>query len=195
MIKINLLPIRASRKKETAKQQITVFVVSIIAVGLAALAVYSLFSLQIQSTKNEISRAETEIQVLRAKIGKINNLKMLQKEVRKKLDILVSLRKGKVGPVQRLAILTDSAPDKLWLTKYSESGSSVIITGVAFNEDLIAEYMRNLEASTGYEAVELIVSEQAEMTGIKLKKFELKMQLEDIKTPVPLSVPAKTGRQ
>jgi type IV pilus assembly protein PilN len=110
---------------------------------------------------------------------------MLQMEVRKKLDVLVSLRKGKVGPVQRLAILSDSAPDKLWLTKYSESGNNISIAGVAFNEELIAEYMRNLENSTGFEAVELIVSEQSELAGIKLKKFELKLQLEGTKASEP----------
>jgi type IV pilus assembly protein PilN len=62
MIKINLLPIRASRKKETAKQQVIIFIISIIGVGLLALAIYFFIFLKIQSTKTEISRAETEIQ-------------------------------------------------------------------------------------------------------------------------------------
>jgi type IV pilus assembly protein PilN len=185
MIKINLLPIRAARKKETAKQQVIIFVLSVLGVVVIALAIYFLINLKIVSTKNEISRSESEIQELKAKIGKINDLKKLQQEVRKKLDVLILLRKGKVGPVNRLLTLSDSAPDKLWLTKYAENGNDVSISGVAFNEELIAVYMRNLEASPDYETVELIVSEQMDMKGIKVKKFELKLRLEVPKISEP----------
>jgi type IV pilus assembly protein PilN len=178
MIKINLLPVRAARKKETAKQQIVIFILSVLSVVVVALAIYFLINLKIMSTKNEISRSESEIQELKAKIGKINDLKKLQQEVRKKLDVLALLRKGKVGPVHRLLTLSDSAPDNLWLTKYAENGNDVSISGVAFNEELIAACMRNLEASPDYETVELIVSEQMDMKGIKVKKFDLKFRLE-----------------
>jgi type IV pilus assembly protein PilN len=185
MIKINLLPIRAARKKETAKQQVIIFVFSVLGVVIIALAIYFMINMKIVSTKNEISRSESEIQELKAKIGKINDLKKLQQEVRKKLDVLILLRKGKVGPVHRLLTLSDSAPDKLWLTKYAENGNDVSISGVAFNEELLAEYMRNLEASPDYETVELIVSEQMDMKGIKVKKFDIKLRLEAPKISEP----------
>ncbi len=178
MIKINLLPMRATRKKETLKQQQIVFLLSVFAVIVVALALYFFLQVKIGSSKEEIARSESEIQELKAKIGKINDLKKLKDEVKKKLDVLALLRKGKVGPVHRLMTLSDSSPDKLWLTKYAENGSDVSISGVAYSEDLIALFMRNLEASSDYENIELIVSEQAEMAGIKVKKFELKLKLE-----------------
>jgi type IV pilus assembly protein PilN len=185
MIKINLLPIRAARKKETAKQQIIIYLLSILGVVVLALLMFFFIGLKIQSTKTEIDRTENQIKELKAKIGKINNLKKLQMEVQKKLDVLNLLRKGKVGPVHRLLTLSEAAPDKLWLTKYAENGSDVSISGVAFNEELIAAYMKNLEASPDYENVELIVSEQMEMKGIKVKKFDLKLRLETGKPPEP----------
>jgi len=186
MIKINLLPISAARKKETARQQVIILFASILGVLLIACAVYFYIGLKIQSTKTEITRSENEIQELKLKIGKINNLKNLKQEVQKKLDVLILLRKGKVGPVNRLLTLSEAAPDKLWLTRYAENGSDVSISGVALNEELIAAYMKNLEASPDFEGIELIVSEQMDMQGIKVKKFDLKLQLQAPKTSEPV---------
>lgn len=186
MIKINLLPIRAARKKETARQQLVILFVSILSVVVIACAIYFYIGLKIQSTKTEITRSENEIQLLKLKIGKINNLKNLKQEVQKKLDVLILLRKGKVGPVNRLLTLSESVPDKLWLTRYAESGTDVSISGIAFNEELIASYMKNLEASPDFEGIELIVSEQMDMKGIKVKKFDLKLRLKTPKTSEPV---------
>lgn len=178
MIRINLLPVRAAKRKETVRQQVVILLGTLAIVFLIAFLVYSYLLVKISSTKEEISRSEQEIVELKAKIGKIKDLEKLKSDVQKKLDVLTRLRTEKTGPVQRLRTLSQSAPEKLWLTSYSESGSAITINGVSFNEDLIASFMKSIEASTDFEKVELVVSEQAEMAGMKLKKFELKFSLE-----------------
>jgi len=173
MIKINLLPVRAAKKKETAKQQLYIFVLALAAfIGLAFLA-YSYEMIKIKTTNDDIKRSEKEIQRLKAVIGEIDNIKKLQDEVKKKLDILNRLRKEKTGPAIRLAKLSDATPEKVWLTKYVESGGSISISGIAFNEDLIAAFMRNLVASDEFANVELLVSEQIETGGVKAKRFDV----------------------
>src|SRR5512136_1020414 len=119
MIKINLLPVRAAKKKETAKQQLTIYFASVLGFLAVAVAFYVFLQAKISSTREEITRSENKIEELKVKIGKINDLKKLKDEVRKKLDVLTLLRKGKVGPVHRLATLSEAAPDRLWLTKYA----------------------------------------------------------------------------
>jgi type IV pilus assembly protein PilN len=178
MIRINLLPVRAAKRKETARQQVVILLGTLVILFLITFLVYSYLLVKISSTKEEISRSEQEIVELKAKIGKIKDLEKLKSDVQKKLDVLTRLRTEKTGPVQRLRTLSQSAPEKLWLTSYSESGSAITINGVSFNEDLIASFMKSIEASTDFEKVELVVSEQAEMAGMKLKKFELKFSLE-----------------
>jgi type IV pilus assembly protein PilN len=179
MIKINLLPVRAEKKKETAKQQIAIAIISVVAVLCIAIAAYVVLLTKISAAKGDITRAESELQVLKAKIGEIDNIKKLQDEVKKKLDVLNQLRKGKAGPAKRLAKLSDTLPEKVWLTRYVEAGPRVSIAGIALNEDLIAEYMRNLLASNEFYNVELITSEQTEFgtEKIKLKRFELSCTL------------------
>jgi type IV pilus assembly protein PilN len=190
MIKINLLPVRAAKKKETAQQQIFILVVAVGAVLAVSLGIYSVTLAKIAGAKNEITRSEEEIKRLKEKIGEIDNIKKLQAEVKKKLDILNQLRLNKTGPAKRLAKLSDAVPDKLWLTKYSENGNSISLGGVAFNEEIIAAFMRNLAASDEFVNVELLVSEQTETAGMKAKKFDISCSLKPVKATEP-PTPAK----
>jgi type IV pilus assembly protein PilN len=184
MIKINLLPVRAAKKKETAIQQVSIFCFSIALVALVIIALFGLKLGQISSAKNDISTANAKINELKTKIGKLEELKKFKEQVKKKLDVLAQLRKNKTGPAQRLATLSEITPDKLWLTAYVESNESVKLTGVAYTEDLIAQFMRSVQASNDYTGVELIVSEQKEISGTKLKSFELAFKLKPTTAPV-----------
>jgi len=192
MIKINLLPVRAAKKKETAIQQLAIFCISIALVAIVVMALYGLKLGQISSARNDISTANAKINELKAKIGKLEELKKFKEQVKKKLDVLAQLRKNKTGPAQRLATLSDITPDKLWLTAYAESGDNVKLAGVAYTEDLIAQFMRNVQASNDYTGVELIVSEQKEIFGTKLKSFDLAFKLKSMPTTaVPSNEPLK----
>jgi type IV pilus assembly protein PilN len=179
MIKINLLPVRASKKKETIRQQVSILVLSVIGVLAIGLSVYGLMLNKIGSTKAQIESSENEVKSLKAKIGAIDNIKKLQEDVKKKLDVLNKLRREKKGPASRLAALSDAVPEKLWLTRYSESGSNVSVSGVAVNEELIALFMKNLQASGSFTNVELQVSEQTEAAGMKAKRFDLVFQIKE----------------
>ena len=185
MIKINLMPVRAAKKKETAIQQIAIAGAVVAVVALIAVSFYIFERMQVASVKNEIAAANKKINDLKAKIGKLEELKTTKEQVRKKLEILAQLRKNKTGPAQRLATLSDLTPEQLWLTSYGELNQDVKISGIAFTEDLIAQYMKALEASKDFMTVELIVSEQVELAGTKLKKFDLSMKLESALPPPP----------
>lgn len=190
MIKINLLPVRAAKKKETAVQQIVIFCAVLAVVAATVLTLYFVKRVQVADTKNEISAANNKISELKARIGKLEELKTLKEQVKKKLDVLAQLRKNKKGPAQRLATLSDAAPDQLWLTSYSENGSDIKVSGIAYTEELIAQFMRALEASPDYMSVELVVSEQTVLADTKLKKFDIAMKVESALPPQP-PVPAK----
>jgi type IV pilus assembly protein PilN len=181
MIKINLLPLRASKKKETIRQQVSILVLSMIGVLVVGLSVYGLMLSKISAAKAQIESSESEIKSLKAKIGAIDNIKKLQADVKKKLDVLNQLRREKSGPASRLAALSDAVPEKLWLTRYAESAGSVSVSGYAFNEELIALFMKNLQASGAFNNVELQVSEQTETGGVKAKRFDLVFQIKEQK--------------
>lgn len=181
MIRINLLPVRAAKKKETALQQIFIFGASVAVVLVIVLALWLVKLGQISGTQNDINAANAKISELKSKIGKLDEIKKLKDEVKKKLDVLSELRKNKTGPATRLATLSDVTPDQLWIESYKEAGPDIKIGGLAYNEELIAQFIRALEASAEYERVELLVSEQKDVNGAKLKRFDLTFKIEAAK--------------
>lgn len=191
MIKINLLPVRAAKKKESAVQQITIFCVSLLLVAAVVMCLYLVKRVQVSSAQDDIASANARIAELKKKIGKLEELKTLKDQVKKKLDVLVQLRKNKTGPAERLATLSNITPEQLWLTGYTENGGDVKLSGIAYTEDLIAIFMRSLEASADYTGVELVVSEQLDSGGTKLKKFELACKLKVSVAPQPETAPKK----
>uniref|UniRef100_C6E0T0 Fimbrial assembly family protein n=1 Tax=Geobacter sp. (strain M21) TaxID=443144 RepID=C6E0T0_GEOSM len=177
MIKINLLPLRASKKKETIRQQVSILVICVVGVLVVGLSLYGVLRGRIAATTAEIANSESELSSLKTKIGTMDNIKKLQQEVKKKLDVLNQLRRAKTGPASRLAALSDALPPQLWLTRYAENGNNVAIAGVAMSEELIAIFMKSLQASGAFSNVELVVSEQNETAGVKAKRFELQVQI------------------
>lgn len=183
MIRINLLPVRAAKKKETDLQQIFIFCAVVVVAAAAVMTLYFVKLAQVSNAKSDITAANSKINDLKARIGKLEELKTLKEQVKKKLDVLAQLRKNKSGPAQRLATLSDLTPDQLWLTGYTEASDIIRISGIAYTEELIAQFMRALEASADFMNVELIVSEQIESAGTKLKKFEINMKLKAATPP------------
>jgi type IV pilus assembly protein PilN len=177
MIKINLLLVREARHKETAREQLLILLLFLSVTFVIMGCIQWYLVSRIHSTKESITKAESEIGQLKAKIGEIENIRKLQEDVQKKLNVLRQLRAGKSGPIKRLAALSDSTPDKVWLTKYAEFGDAVSMGGIAYTEELIADFMRNLEAFGQFHQVELLVSEQLDLSGIKVKRFDFSCKL------------------
>lgn len=177
MIRINLLPVRAAQKKEKVRSQMSILVLSLLAVTIACGAEYFRMTSTIDSKKEEISSVQDQINKLRRQIGEVSKYKKLQADLKKKLDILKTLKDGRSGPVHLLDQLNISLPDKLWLTAYAVSGGKVSIDGMAVDEKVVATFMEKLEASPYYTGVELNGISLSMKNKMKLQKFKLTCQV------------------
>ena len=84
MIKINLLPVRAARKKETAIQQLVIAGVVVALIALIVTSLYMVKRVQVATAKDDIASANKKIDELKTKIGKLEELKTLKEQVKKK---------------------------------------------------------------------------------------------------------------
>ncbi len=178
MIRINLLPARAAQRKEQLLGQLIALVLSTMVVLVGCAGFYVSLQAGIANEKKEIARKQDEINQLRKTIGEVAHYKKLQQELRGKLDVLEKLQDGKTGPVHLLEELSSSLPEKLWITSFKESNGQIKIDGIGFNEESVARFLENLEASTYYGGVELQIIEQSEQGGHKLHKFNLTTRAE-----------------
>ncbi len=178
MIRINLLPVKAAQKKEKLRGQLAILGVSVVVVLIGCAGVYASLLGKVSSEQDSIRQKEDEINRLRKTIGEVAHFKKLQKELSGKLEILQALKDGKSGPVHLLDELSHSLPDKLWITSFKESGGGVSLSGIGLNEETVAQFLRNLEASPYYQNVELKVVEQTVQGGLKLQKFNVDCRVE-----------------
>jgi len=173
MIYINLLPVRAAQKREKLVEQIVFLVLAVALVVASCVGVYGVLLSKILMEKSEISQKEQNIANLQKKIQEVKNFEKLQKDLRTKLDILDKLKAGRSGPTHLLDELANAIPDKLWLESYKEVGGKISLVGLAMNEESVAVFMQNLDASKYFMDVELQVIDQTIKNKIKLNKFSI----------------------
>lgn len=182
MIYINLLPVRATQKREKLIEQCVILGVALALVLAACIGVYAVLLSKILIEKNEISKKEAQIAALQSKIKEVRNFENLQKQLRTKLDILDKLKAGRSGPVHLLDDVANAVPKSVWLESFKESGGKGTMTGLSLNEEGVAALLQNLEASPYIMNVELKVLDQTEKSKTKLKKFDISFNTE---APVP----------
>lgn len=178
MIRINLLPVKAALKKEALRSQLIVLLLCVVVTAAGCASVYLSLLGKIADAAEENARKEDEISRLKSVIGEVGRFKKLQQELQGKLDVLDKLKEGQSGPVHLLDELSKAVPDKLWIVTFKESAGVVSIGGVSLNEETVAEFLRDLEASPYYKGVELQVVEQTSQGGSKLHKFDVTCRVE-----------------
>jgi type IV pilus assembly protein PilN len=144
MIRINLLPVRAVKKRELGVQVVTLLGLVVVAALLANYFWYeSRESARVQA-QARVSATQAKIAELEKVIGEVNNINQRKAEVERKLAVLDELRRGRSGPVRMMDALATAMPKKLWVKTFTEQSNSVTITGDAYSHDEVAEFMRSL---------------------------------------------------
>ncbi|PLY03586.1 MAG: fimbrial protein [Desulfuromonas sp.] len=178
MIRINLLPVRAAQKKERLRSQIVILILSLILTMTACGAVYFSLSVKVSNVEDEIKNKQDEIVRLKKAIGQVGRFKKLQEELRGKLDVLDELKEKRTGPVRLLDELSNAIPDKVWIGSFSETNGKVSISGTGLNEENVAQFLQNIEASPYYKGVELNVIQKKTEAGRKVESFSITCSVE-----------------
>jgi type IV pilus assembly protein PilN len=155
MVRINLLPVRVSKKKEAGKQQLVLFA-ALLVLGLAGNYAWSSSRAgDLKTRQAKLARTKEDIAQLDRIIGEVKNIKTAQAELQQKLDVLDRLKAGRTGPVRMLDELATITPRQLWLAKLDEKGGSVTFSGTAVSIDDVSTFMAALKASKYFDKVEL----------------------------------------
>lgn len=144
MIRINLLPVRAVKKREMGRQILAFFALVLIIAGVGNYLWYT--NRAEERDRNQVGIAQTKAKIaeLEKVIGEVTNINTRKQDVEKKLAVLNDLRKGRNGPVRMLDALSNATPKKLWLKSFDEENGKVKLVGSAVSHDEVAEYMRGL---------------------------------------------------
>lgn len=171
MIRINLLPFRAARKKENIKRQISIYVLTtvllLVGVGYTFLDLNS----ELTKLKDDEKKIKAELATYEKTVKQINQLEKKIKEIKAKLTVIKRLEKGKTGPVHLLDEVAKAVPkEKLWLNSFRESGGNLQLSGTAMDNETVALFMTNLGKSEYITSVDL---QNARLRNVKDQKLRV----------------------
>ena len=190
MIRINLLPFRAARKKENVRRQISIFLL-LLALTLI-LVFYTNYSLnsEIEDLKKKVAAAKVEKEKFKKITAQIKELEVKLSALQKQKDVIVDLERNRKEPLRLMESMTeDIVAKRMWFNSLSYVNNVVSVKGVAIDEKTVADFMTNLENSkrspTGprqYKNVILksIQKHQQTKGQLGLKQFEVQFTKEKI---------------
>jgi type IV pilus assembly protein PilN len=156
MIRINLLPFRAARKKENIRRQVSIFLLSL--AFMLIILFYFNFSLssKIGNLNTKIKETQTELEKY-AKINKeIEEIKKKLDNLKKKMAVMDTLEANRFAPIRLMDTMTQVVvPKRMWFTNMQSKGEKVSITGVALDNTTVADFMIRLENSGLFNEVDL----------------------------------------
>ena len=192
MIRINLLPVRVSRKKAAGKQQLLLFLLVFVAGYLGNLAWAQARASELKARQQKIAKTKEEITQLDRIIGEVRNIKEQQAALREKLDILAELKAGRSGPVRVMDALASLTPKRLWITKLDEKGGNASVTGVASTFDDVSAFMTALKGDPHFSSVELSkTSAMQNTTGKKIELVDFALTMQIIYAPKKPAAPGQ----
>jgi type IV pilus assembly protein PilN len=187
MIRINLLPYRAARKKENIRYQVNVFIGSVVFLFLLIFWYNSLLNGNIADLNSEISTTREQVTKYQAINKEIAEIKSTLALIEKKIEVITALERDRKAPVQNLDGIYQLLVEKrMWYSQIEEKGDNIKISGVAIDNQTVADYMTRIEKSERFQNVRLAAIKQYKLQGkedLSLKQFDVNFQ----KKPTPKS--------
>lgn len=182
MIRINLLKPESKEFREgpaapgpefRAKKAFpltSVFIILLIAV----LAVAFFFQKgMISRERDRLQTAQAEKKKLEYVVAKLDELEKQKAVFERKIGLISQLRAQQDSAVVILDELSKNLPDWVWLTDVSSQGQMIQIKGNSLSNNLIADYIYNLENSAHFANVNLISSTQRTGRSAQFLEFSL----------------------
>jgi type IV pilus assembly protein PilN len=178
MIRINLLPVKEIKAEVSRRRELTV---GALCLGLTLAGIAGAYIVQyrrIAGLENELEALRAELATLNVKAKGVLDLQAKIKEVKTKHQVIEDIDRKKSGPVRVMQSLSAATPGALWLTQFKETGGDLTITGMATDNQTIAEFLKALSAHAYFKDTELVETTQTDQAGVAPKRFSIKSRLQ-----------------
>ena len=176
MIRINLLPYRAERKKENTRRQVGIYTLSVILVAVGCYYYHMRLNSKIEKLTAEINYTNSQVAKYRKINREIEEIKKKLAVLERKTNVIKALDADRKGPVLVLDELYRLLVEKrMWYTGLAEKNNQIKLKGVALDNQTVADFMTRVEKSKQFSGVRLdsIRKITIRSKNISLKKFEV----------------------
>ena len=189
MIRINLLPHRAEKRKA---QQIQFIAFSVISVAIGVLIVgfvHVAIMTQIDYQERRNAYLNKEIVVLDKQIDEIKKLREQTKSLLARKTVVENLQSTRADVVHLMDQMLRILPDGVYLKSLKQTGNKINLVGYAQSNARVSTLMRSIEDSPWLEAPNLVVISATNVSGTRLSEFTLTFNL-SLQAPPPAPAPA-----
>jgi type IV pilus assembly protein PilN len=188
MIRINLLPVKELKAEVVRRRELVIGGVSLALTGVLILGVFAYQWRQGSAIERELDELRKELEVLNVKAKDVAELQRKIKEFEGKNKVIDDINKKKSGPVRVMESLAVATPSALWLTEFKEIGGNLTITGVAADNQTIAEFLKALASYAYFNNTELVETTQNQQAGMPPRRFLIKARLNYQPNPLTSAV-------
>lgn len=194
MIRINLLPHRAEKRKA---RQIQFFAVSVITLVLAAMLVgfvHVVINTQIEYQERRNRYLTDQIVLLDKQIAEIKRLKMEIAALMERKTVVEKLQSTRSDVVHLLDQMLNILPESVYLKTIKQTGNKINLVGFTQSNARVSTLMRSIDSSQWLESPTLvqISAITANANGPRLNEFTLNFNLTTQEPTTPAS-PAKAA--
>jgi type IV pilus assembly protein PilN len=203
MIRINLLKPETKEVRETPAEGMPELktkkrpgVGSLIFVLLViALAGFYFYQKKAMDEERQLlNQAKEEKSKLQYVIAKLDELQKQKASVLQKINLIKELQSQQDLAVRIMDELSKKLPDWVWLNEVSFDSKNVQVRGNALSNNLIADFIANLESDPYFESVNLIASTQKTVRNDQYLEFSLTAGVVNPKQPAAPPPPAKEAK-
>ncbi len=177
MIRVNLLPHRAERRKAQRKHlailagMVAALAISIVVLVHGVIAGY----ISIQNDRNEFLKKE--ISQLDKEIDEIKKLKEDITALLARKQVIEQLQSDRAQSVYLLEQLVRQVPDGVYIKSVKQQGIKVNLTGYAQSNARVSTLMRNIASSPYLENPDLVEIKSATVANKRVAEFTMNLSL------------------
>ena len=173
MAKINLLPWRATQRKEKQQEFLVMLAGGAVIAILAVLLVHFQVGTMIRGQNHRNQYLTNEIKILDDRIKEIKKLDATRKALIDRMEVIQNLQATRPGIVHLFDELEKTLPDGVYLTSVAQNGHKIEIKGRAESNARVSSYMRNIENSGWITNPKLSVIKTDDSKGTRVSEFSL----------------------
>lgn len=191
MIRINLLPHRAEKRRARQVQFAALSVISLAIGALLVGFVHVAISTQISYQERRNAYLKNETAILDKQIEEIKKLREQTQSLLVRKDAVEKLQSDRSNVVHLLDQMLRILPDGVYLSTLKQTGSRINMVGYAQSNARISTLMRAIEDSPWLDSPALVEIHAASAGGARVSRFTLAFNLTKVQDVAKKAPPVK----
>jgi len=191
VIRINLLPHRAEKRRARQFQFIALSTISVVIGALLVLTVQFAIDAQISYQERRNTYLKQETAVLDKQIAQIRKLREQTQALLARKNVVENLQSTRSDVVHLLDQMLRILPEGVYLKTLKQTGNKIYLDGYAQSNARVSTLMRAIDDSPWLDSATLIEIHAANAGGRRINEFSLTFNLTKQQKPVNPQTPGK----